>query len=59
MAMRVKPSTRVYLRMIGLGFALGVMFQTGLGVASHFTPRVTEIHIIQQPGAEAPDRIDF
>lgn len=54
--MRINPSTRVYLRLIGLGFALGVIFQTGIGVASHFTPRVSEIHIITDQGAEAPDR---
>lgn len=57
--MRVKPGTRVYLRLIALGFALGVMFQAGLGVASYFAPRVTEIHVIQQPGAEAPARSHF
>lgn len=57
--MRVKPSTRLYLKLIGAGFALGVMFQTGVGVASHFAPRVTEVHIIQQSGAEAPARSRF
>lgn len=57
--MRVKPSPRVYLRIIGLGFALGVMFQTGMGVASHFWPRVTEVHIIQQSGDTAPTRSHF
>lgn len=57
--MRVKSATRFYLRLIALGFALGVMFQTGIGVASHFAPSVTEIHVIQQPGAEAPARSHF
>jgi hypothetical protein len=57
--MRINPSTRFYLRLIALSFAMGVMFQAGLGVASHFTPRVNEIHIIQQPGAEAPARSRF
>lgn len=57
--MRVKPSTRVYLRLIAIGFVLGVMFQAGIGVASHFAPRVTQIHVIQQPGAEAPARSHF
>lgn len=57
--MRIKPATRAALRLIALGFAIGVTFQVGLGLASSITPRVTEIHIIQQPGAEAPARSRF
>lgn len=57
--MRLKPAARLYLKLIAAGFALGVMFQTGVGVASHFAPRVTEIHIIQQPAAEVTGRITF
>lgn len=54
--MKLSATTRLYLRLIAMGFALGVIFQLGIGAASHFAPRVAEIRIITSQGAEAPDR---